>query len=53
MTNSKFVALTAAVLITISQIILIGHYTDSGLQQAAAVQSAGDVDSIWIDAGRQ
>jgi hypothetical protein len=53
MTNSNFVALTAAVLITISQIILIGHYTDSGLQQAAVIQPAGEAVSIWIDAGRQ
>jgi hypothetical protein len=53
MTNSKFVALTAAVLITISQIILIGHYTDGGLQQAAVLQPSGDVESIWVAAGRQ
>ena len=46
MTNSKFVALVAAVLITISQIILIGHYTDDGLQQVAVTQPASDVDSI-------
>ena len=46
MTNSKFVALVAAVLVTISQIILIGHYTDDVLQQVAVVQPASDVDSI-------
>lgn len=53
MTNSKVVALTAAVLITISQIILISHYTDGGLQQAAVLQPSGEIESIWVDAGRQ
>jgi hypothetical protein len=46
MTNSKFVALAAALLITISQIILIGHYTDDVHQQVAVVTPVGDVDSI-------
>ena len=46
MNNSKFVALVAAVLITLSQIILIGHYTNDGFTPAAAVQTAGDDESI-------
>jgi hypothetical protein len=46
MTHSKFVALAAALLITISQIILIGHYTNDVHQQVAVVQPAGDVDTI-------